>query len=205
MTDHPRVCGEQMPILLAQFPAVGSPPRVRGTDPDPVNIKGPQGEQGRITPACAGNSHLAVARSALAKDHPRVCGEQHSLSTLITSPRGSPPRVRGTGSATCRKSACGGITPACAGNRQEDCILYRILEDHPRVCGEQLFASNSVASEVGSPPRVRGTGKHFAEGWHGRRITPACAGNSSSPLVKKMVRQDHPRVCGEQGAFGLAG
>ena len=29
--DHPRVCGEQLPTLLAQFPAIGSPPRVRGT------------------------------------------------------------------------------------------------------------------------------------------------------------------------------
>ena len=50
--DHPRVCGEQVRILLSFHPPAGSPPRVRGTAipiPRPFCLDG-------ITPACAGNS-----------------------------------------------------------------------------------------------------------------------------------------------------
>ena len=70
------------------------------------------------------------------------------------------------------------ITPACAGNRLYgvDVALWR--RDHPRVCGEQQYLNQKDQQEVGSPPRVRGTGHH------GRK-----AGGQG---------RDHPRVCGEQ-------
>ena len=32
ITDHPRVCGEQVPALMGKAMIEGSPPRVRGTD-----------------------------------------------------------------------------------------------------------------------------------------------------------------------------
>ena len=78
-------------------------------------------------------------------------------------------------------------------------ILFKVpLEDHPRMCGEQMFSKEETASYKGSPPRVRGTAiEPQARGsWH--RITPACAGNRflSNPLHAFMW--DHPRVCGEQ-------
>ena len=71
-TDHPRVCGEQKQLVPEGVQDKGSPPRVRGTEGGPMITR----EEARITPACAGNSPLAVARAAFAKDHPRVCGEQ---------------------------------------------------------------------------------------------------------------------------------
>ena len=49
--DHPRVCGEQISTGSAQYGAVGSPPRVRGT----ASLSGADSRQDRITPACAGN------------------------------------------------------------------------------------------------------------------------------------------------------
>ena len=50
----------------------------------------------------------------------------------------------------------------------------------------------------GSPPRVRGTDRTSGGVHIHRRITPACAGNSS-PVSRRMKSPpDHPRVCGEQ-------
>ena len=66
------------------------------------------------------------------------------------------------------------------------------------MCGEQLFASNSVARKGGSPPRVRGTAATTSWGNLTHRITPACAGNSHSQGMARRYAEDHPRVCGEQ-------
>ena len=49
-----------------------------------------------ITPACAGNSAHKQFTLFERWDHPRVCGEQASVSALIRHMGGSPPRVRGT-------------------------------------------------------------------------------------------------------------
>ena len=50
--DHPRVCGEQADMTKYIANALGSPPRVRGTD---LPVLPPLNDHG-ITPACAGNS-----------------------------------------------------------------------------------------------------------------------------------------------------
>ena len=75
-------------------------------------------------------------------------------------------------------SADTGITPACAGNRVEKLRDEGLLEDHPRVCGEQVVALVEMALLAGSPPRVRGTVIGLAVAFTHIRITPACAGNS---------------------------
>jgi len=50
--DHPRVCGEQHTTAINVYGALGSPPRVRGTD---CNVYD-KNHILRITPTCAGNS-----------------------------------------------------------------------------------------------------------------------------------------------------
>ena len=70
--DHPRVCGEQFALSMDPSDSSGSPPRVRGT----VAAMGLQGVLAGITPACAGNSPLALKHRGFFQDHPRVCGEQ---------------------------------------------------------------------------------------------------------------------------------
>ena len=111
--DHPRVCGEQAARPGRMHPALGSPPRVRGTAFSFSLLA----IDTRITPACAGNScfHNKIFNSNW--DHPRVCGEQQGDTSIGSRAKGSPPRVRGTASrSTCSKSVKR-ITPACAGNR----------------------------------------------------------------------------------------
>ena len=168
------MCGEQPNYPLAPNPVKGSPPRVRGTDVF-IILNRPLP---RITPACAGNSPLAVARAAFAKDHPRVCGEQVTQNAILLRDTGSPPRVRGTVLSCPMGSSPLGITPACAGNSSIQAARKGFLQDHPRVCGEQTYSVVLSRIAPGSPPRVRGTEAADAGLGTGKRITPACAGNS---------------------------
>ena len=113
LRDHPRVCGEQTPARYAATRKPGSPPRVRGTGQKLHSLE----LEGRITPACAGNSPYLRRSPRTARDHPRVCGEQCTSGGTIGLAAGSPPRVRGTARYLLINSSIRRITPACAGNR----------------------------------------------------------------------------------------
>ena len=170
----PRVCGEK------QFPhnttpdKGGSPPRVRGeVDHDVVELR----ETG-ITPACAGRSARACATSQCPRDHPRVCGEKSTATSIQSSSCGSPPRVRGEADQGHQSPHRGRITPACAGRRYIRDTAGGNDADHPRVCGEKYSAKAFRCKTPGSPPRVRGEALYFVSESETRRITPACAGRS---------------------------
>ena len=146
--DHPRVCGEKHPSTAIRQRNTGSPSRMRGKAVHHKHRHSP----GRITPACAGKS---LARSCLPgclRDHPRVCGEKLFQSPLLRLPLGSPPRVRGKvlGAGEGRDGV--GITPACAGKREDGNMTPIISWDHPRVCGEKFHPASD--RKLG---RVRGT------------------------------------------------
>ena len=111
---------------------------------------------------------------------------------------GSPPRVRGTVIFAICFACLIGITPACAGNRNSFLRIPSNNKDHPRVCGEQHMTQEFFTWTMGSPPRVRGTAPPANCPSPGGRITPACAGNRSTPFPLGWNRRDHPRVCGEQ-------
>ena len=66
------------------------------------------------------------------------------------------------------------------------------------MCGEQALGSSARSPPRGSPPRVRGTVIQLFLVPCRVRITPACAGNSTSVQKKGLLDGDHPRVCGEQ-------
>ena len=73
----------------------------------------------RITPAYAGKSLEGADEQEGKKDHPRLCGEKHSIYSLFKPYLGSPPPMRGKA------------------NRRERKLT--LLEDHPRLCGEKLW------------------------------------------------------------------
>ena len=188
------MCGEQKNPLQKLKHAIGSPPRVRGTE----LYMHPSIDHRGITPACAGNSISAPGSSAASGDHPRVCGEQRGGGDSAGAPVGSPPRVRGTGSVIAKLHILVGITPACAGNSTAGYTSSRMTWDHPRVCGEQDNGQYIPYPATGSPPRVRGTGLKSNEYCADYRITPACAGNRYTITIYFVSGLDHPRVCGEQ-------
>ena len=174
---------------------MGSPPRVRGT----VSPEAAELYQDRITPACAGNSLFSIPNRFVDPDHPRVCGEQITPDVDQPLLKGSPPRVRGTDILSWEWETDSRITPACAGNRAPPPPIFLRRKDHPRVCGEQQSALESINVQKGSPPRVRGTVVAARRSGKRSRITPACAGNSVMVCDCQGLEEDHPRVCGEQG------
>ena len=79
--DHPCVCGEKLEALANLAYMMGSPPRMRGKDPDPCI---PTWQEG-ITPAYAGKRWPRSSGPASTRDHPRVCGEKSSWYDSISS------------------------------------------------------------------------------------------------------------------------
>ena len=111
---------------------------------------------------------------------------------------GSPPRVRGKAKGQVLAALAVGITPACAGKSICRRARRSAAWDHPRVCGEKIILRKYAPGCAGSPPRVRGKAPMPGAQDAGRRITPACAGKSSSGSSAYCVHRDHPRVCGEK-------
>ena len=98
---------------------------------------------------------------------------------MVTSFRGSPPRVRGKGTARINGVVSGRITPACAGKsllrvvgqcyepgitparagkRFQFVLRLHAPGDYPRVCGEKDKVAEKAQHLRGSPPHVRGKG-----------------------------------------------
>ena len=71
----------------------------------------------RITPACAGKSHVFPRSAQVQWDHPRVCGEKKKAEEMGATTKGSPPRVRGKAFHPVGRDVGVGITPAYAGKR----------------------------------------------------------------------------------------
>ena len=157
----------------------------------------PSGAVG-ITPAYAGKRRLCVVAAHLGRDHPRVCGEKCAPTAQQNTATGSPPRMRGKAGQIQSQTPELGITPAYAGKSLRLCILSRLLQDHPRVCGEKKNVRLTKNSLAGSPPRMRGKVVCNETGKGGQGITPAYAGKSRLCALLVVVLWDHPRVCGEK-------
>ena len=132
----------------------------------------------RITPAYAGKSLSARKASDAYEDHPRVCGEKISGTTLITTQQGSPPRMRGKAPSLRERLHWHRITPAYAGKSGISPGFLLSYRDHPRVCGEKESVNDGTAIRAGSPPRMRGKARSCQANTSVTRITPAYAGKS---------------------------
>ena len=66
------------------------------------------------------------------------------------------------------------------------------------MCGEKLHFVQEIASNMGSPPRVRGEVQLLHDRVKQLRITPACAGRSNIISIDMSMNWDHPRVRGEK-------
>ena len=169
--------GEQLLRLQLAVGAPGSSPRARGT----ARGKHTRLRQPGIIPACAGNRCRFPRPPQWLRDHPRVRGEQMSVSSTASMASGSSPRARGTVEAVQASNDSKGIIPACAGNRGLIASGRIAGRDHPRVRGEQTTKSMSARDVTGSSPRARGTGSQSASSSRLTGIIPARAGNSTRP------------------------
>ena len=137
----------------------------------------PSLRQGAACKGSAANKKASAAALPVTPSRkPRTRGEKGCTLLLQHGPGGSPPHVRGKVSASKRKPARSGITPACAGKSVSVELSDSSYEDHPRMCGENPRQPMTSRRKKGSPPHVRGKVFHVfdADKCHG--ITPACAG-----------------------------
>ena len=93
------------------------------------------------------------------------------------------------------------ITPAYAGKTWIERAGETLLEDHPRVCGENGEPAHTGQQKEGSPPRMRGKLKEFIQSYAYSGITPAYAGKTYQAHRQKTPHEDHPRVCGENRTY----
>ena len=192
--DHPRMRGEDSVITSNATSPSGSPPHARGR-PD-RNVKRHSGQG--ITPACAGKTIFARAIWRLSRDHPRMRGEDDFRPRDMAVEPGSPPHARGRPEMVVRGARRHRITPACAGKTPFRRKRRRFLADHPRMRGEDLELVREVPCIPGSPPHARGRHPHVREvGGRPFRITPACAGKTSTSSEENGEGGDHPRMRGE--------
>ncbi len=213
--EHPRVCGEQLLVLVVATSVAGTPSRVRGAG----GARRPRAAGGGNTPACAGSRTECASRWAPWWEHPRVCGEQDLHGGRRHQAEGTPPRVRGAVVEGEPELVPERNTPARAGSRARPgasgrrsrehprvcgeqspprCCSSRSRREHPRVCGEQRHYVEPFAGGLGTPPRVRGAASVWP-GWLCRSgNTPACAGSRPVSCRTTGTRREHPRVCGEQ-------
>ena len=131
--DHPCVCGEKRKDRLDYYVPQGSPPRMRGKVRRPSRFH----PDNRITPAYAGKRPSSQPVRRHEGDHPRVCGEKRAGWASSRARAGSPPRMRGKGTAPDLTDRHPGITPAYAGKSSAAPRARRQSRDHPRVCGEK--------------------------------------------------------------------
>ena len=106
--------------------------------------------------------------------------------------------MRGKGNIPLGIALMAGITPAYAGKRMRPTLLVLLPRDHPRVCGEKLYAWFNEGEIPGSPPRMRGKACDIHVILARFGITPAYAGKRRALLNHPIMSWDHPRVCGEK-------
>ncbi len=136
-----------------------------------------EADERRITPADAGKTPSVKTITFTRQDHPRGCGENNVIDEIVTGIMGSPPRMRGKPNAPPDK--------------------HKANRDHPRGCGENIPKTKEKRHEIGSPPRMRGKPRSNRNGLMSYGITPADAGKTKNEKVFHVLKQDHPRGCGE--------
>ena len=174
MWDHPRVCGDNANLASGHDVITGPSPRVRGQP----GLIFPSGDEFRTIPACAGTTLPLTPPSGQVPDHPRVCGDNDSVTMSIPTAPGPSPRVRGQLPYRSNIARLMRTIPACAGTTRGIQRSSHVASDHPRVCGDNGSTSARQTPTQGPSPRVRGqrqSGKGFLST---HRTIPACAGTT---------------------------
>ena len=213
--EHPRVCGENRQARARpDTPRRNIPAYAGKTKVQDAEAKLQSGTSPRMRRKPADDFH----RLSSGKEHPRVCGENTPANEHGFDPRRNIPAYAGKTAThqlsesaetehprVCGENQCGigGLLsgfrniPAYAGKTASPPTPQRSLPEHPRVCGENPHLSPLMIPKHGTSPRMRGKlGKCQGTGCSMRNI-PAYAGKTLFVTVKNVLREEHPRVCGE--------
>ena len=140
--EHPRVCGENVPISSVWLTPMGTSPRMRGKQ-----VSGRIRHGGiRNIPAYAGKTFAFDQQTFLDKEHPRVCGENVCPRISGALVKGTSPRMRGKLTSGTNLHNLARNIPAYAGKTEAETMPIRVRREHPRVCGEN---SSAIYRKVG--------------------------------------------------------
>ena len=110
----------------------------------------------RDHPRMCGEHHAVSSGPHPAGDHPRMCGEHLSFMAFLMVSAGSSPHVRGARHHLHKIATRHGIIPACAGSTSSPTATAAACRDHPRMCGEHVLVALDQQDRPGSSPHVRG-------------------------------------------------
>ncbi len=150
----------------------------------------------RIIPAHAGQTGYRPHHGRRHTDHPRACGANQSLYSVVLAMSGSSPRMRGKLLGAGGPAVWGRIIPAHAGQTPTTRAPTRTCSDHPRTCGANAPNTVFLMPRTGSSPHMRGKLSDSRPPPQSPRIIPAHAGQTSNPRRKSWKPTDHPRICG---------
>ena len=134
--------------------------------------------------------------------HPRAGGENRHDASGQATPQGSSPRGRGKPFIPSRGRRAMRLIPARAGKTSWTPQHSLDHGAHPRAGGENDTLSNGQWLLAGSSPRGRGKPGGLVRGPHARRLIPARAGKTVSPLIGIPPALAHPRAGGENPGTG---
>ncbi len=209
--DHPRACGANPVLYGLSSRTRGSSPRMRGKRVwCAVRAAGV-----RIIPAHAGQTSSPARAAASPADHPRACGANSTVRTMMRSVSGSSPRMRGKHPAGRDRRHRLRIIPAHAGQTAMGVQPRVAAADHPRACGANQTQGHSTNAVAGSSPRMRGKPWLWStcccSAGSGLRIIPAHAGQTGwLPHAGGLLTGSSPRMRGKpmpefvyKGAFRI--
>ena len=148
-------------------------------------------------PACAGKTLLHLVGTAKSQEHPRVRGENNDFASARKTGPGTSPRARGKHCQGWSEDERAGNIPACAGKTLSPLSFSCLIWEHPRVRGENRRLSRRPRQQSGTSPRARGKLRRGDQRLVGHRNIPACAGKTQEDYSCYVLRQEHPRVRGE--------
>ena len=154
----------------------------------------------RDHPRMCGEHHAVSSGPHPAGDHPHMCGEHLSFMAFLMVSAGSSPHVRGARHHLHKIATRHGIIPACAGSTFNASFGALQNRDHPRMCGEHAQGQWAAEVRVGLSPHVRGAHRRQPQLRQRAGIIPACAGSTCWSRSTSRTVRDHPRMCGEHPA-----
>ena len=151
----------------------------------------------RNIPACAGKTATGAMARRPNSEHPRVRGENGVDHDGVTGCGGTSPRARGKLRDEKRKDVTTRNIPACAGKTTPLLSGVYLFTEHPRVRGENGFATRALIKHRGTSPRARGKLQLAGDLTGTAGNIPACAGKTLKQDSVRISLAEHPRVRGE--------
>ena len=152
----------------------------------------------RIIPTRMGTSSNNNNKWYCGKDHPHAYGDKLYLPIVWRHSTGSSPRVWGQESAMQTENLPVRIIPTRMGTSIGAKDEFISAEDHPHAYGDKFFGDYTMATYVGSSPRVWGQADFSGFLQCSAGIIPTRMGTSFLPIFCDCIRQDHPHAYGDK-------